>query len=319
MAPKSIFSSLIRLEDGTFSTSYGQFILKSALQPIFRQLPGGGLDIDSFEGLVRPFNGNEPVSPGEFFPQVAREDIESIDSILRTVHILNTGRLDRKHARIFVNFHPGLFRTPSKMRQEVNSMRLAAHEAGMTPDRVVCEISDKAADDTALVVDFTDHMRDIGFRVALDGYGAGDSDIERVKLMKPHYVKFEATWVRDFMRNTAGAALLRVIVNQFMDDGIQPVFEALEEMWQVDLCQELGVPLMQGYVLARPEIAPTSFNERFPELSLSSEIQTSWMAPARQGYDDTHTPQPRTSFDQVPPLEPRNPLRPARTFGKRRN
>ncbi|MDS7597622.1 EAL domain-containing protein [Agrobacterium tumefaciens] len=267
MAQKSIFSSLVREANGTWCTTYRNFSLRSALQPIFRRTDRGPLDIDSFEGLVRPYRGEEAVTPGEFFSLVAQEDIENIDSILRTVHILNTGCLDRSRARIFVNFHPGLFQTPAKMRQEVERMRLAAHEAGMTADRIVCEISEKKASDTRMVADFAYHMHDIGFRVALDDYGAGDSDIERVKLIKPDYVKFEPGWVQEFMSNSAGAALLRLIVSQFRNDGIEPVFEGLESRWQVDLCEELGVVLMQGYVLARPELAPTSFDERFPELS----------------------------------------------------
>ena len=87
MALKSIFSSLVREVDGTWSTAYSTFNLKSALQPIFRRTASGMLDIDSFEGLVRPHRNGEPVTPGEFFSLVAPEDIENIDSILRTIHI----------------------------------------------------------------------------------------------------------------------------------------------------------------------------------------------------------------------------------------
>ena len=307
MAPKSIFSSLVREVDGTWSTAYGTFNLKSALQPIFRRTMNGALDIDPFEGLVRPHRNGEPVTPGEFFSLVAPEDIENIDSILRTIHILNTGRLNRSRARVFVNFHPGLFQTPAKMRQEVERMRLTAHEAGMTADRIVCEISEKKVSDTQMVADFAYHMHDIGFRVALDDYGAGDSDIDRVKLIKPDYVKFEAGWVRDFMQNSAGAALLRVIVSQFRDDGIEPVFEGLETGRQVDICEDLGVLLMQGYVLAKPELAPTSFDARFPELG------SGYFSPSPRSDRSTATPAfPREDR----PAEPHT-LRQTRTFGKR--
>jgi len=307
MAPKSIFSSLVREVDGTWSTAYGTFNLKSALPPIFRRTMNGALDIDSFEGLVRPHRNGEPVTPGEFFSLVAPEDIENIDSILRTIHILNTGRLNRSRARVFVNFHPGLFQTPAKMRQEVERMRLTAHEAGMTADRIVCEISEKKVSDTQMVADFAYHMHDIGFRVALDDYGAGDSDIDRVKLIKPDYVKFEAGWVRDFMQNSAGAALLRVIVSQFRDDGIEPVFEGLETGRQVDICEDLGVLLMQGYVLAKPELAPTSFDARFPELG------SGYFSPSPRSDRSTATPAfPREDR----PAEPHT-LRQTRTFGKR--
>ncbi len=185
-------------------------------------------------------------------------------------------------------------------------MRLAAHEAGMTADRIVCEISEKKASDTQMVADFAYHMHDIGFRVALDDYGAGDSDIDRVKLIKPDYVKFEAGWVRDFMQNSAGAALLRVIVSQFRNDGIEPVFEGLETSWQVELCEELGVLLMQGYVLAKPELAPTTFDARFPELG--SEY---FSAPARS--DRNAAP----AFSREERSTEPHPLRQTRTFGKR--
>lgn len=266
MAPKSIFSNLVRDADGSWATTYPPFTLKSALQPIFRRLSDGRFDIDSFEGLVRPYQSSQLVPPAQLFAQVRPDDIEAIDSILRTIHILNTGALQRSRARIFVNFHPGLFRTPAKMQQEVERMRLSAHEAGMSPDRIVCEVADSSGADTRLVADFAEHMRAMGFRVAIADFGAGDSDIERVKLIKPDYIKFEAAWARNFMRNSAGAALLRVIVRQFVAEGIEPVFEALEEQREIELCVELGVALMQGYALARPELAPTTFNQRFPEL-----------------------------------------------------
>ncbi|MGK6312406.1 EAL domain-containing protein [Neorhizobium sp. DT-125] len=265
MAPRSIFANLVRGENGSFSTVYGPFKLQSALQPIFRSTTGAGLEIEAFEGLVRVSRDGEPISPGDFFPLVSPSDMADTDSILRTIHILNTGRLSRSRGRIFVKFHPGLFRTPHEMRQEVERIKLAGHEAGLGPDRIVCEISEKsdAADD--IVVAFAGHMRAIGFRIAIDDYGAGDSDLARLKRIGPDYVKFDASWVRDFLDNSAGYALLRVIVRQMLDDGIEPIFEGLEEVWQVDLCEELGVPLMQGYALARPEIAPTTFNETFPE------------------------------------------------------
>lgn len=303
MAPKSIFSNLVRNADGSWSTTYAAFTLKSALQPIFRRLSDGRFDIDSFEGLVRPYRLVQLLPPAQLFAQIHPDDIEAIDSILRTIHILNTGALERSRARIFVNFHPGLFRTPAKMQQEVERMRLSAHEAGMAPDRIVCEVADNNGADTRLVADFAGHMRAMGFRVAIANFGAGDSDIERVKLIKPDYIKFEAAWARNFMRNSAGAALLRVIVRQFVGEGIEPIFEALEEEREIELCMDLGVALMQGYALARPELAPTTFNQRFPELLGASRTA---------GFNAASKASPRANAG----LDARGP-KPVKSFGKR--
>ena len=99
-----------------------------------------------------------------------------------------------------------------------------------------------------------------------------------------------------------------VIVRQLQDEGVQPIFERLEETWQVDLCLELGVTLLQGYALARPQIAPTTFNAEFPEMLLPPSSSS---APPVSGPD----------IEAAAPLSlSRNdgPARPARVFGKRR-
>lgn len=304
MKSNSIFSNLVRAENGTFCTSYGRFFVQSALQPIFRRGGTGELAIDSFEGLVRASRDGEPCPPAQFFAAVAKEDMGLIDSMLRTIHILNTGRLGRPGVRLFVNFTPGLYRSEQDIRQETDRIRIATREAGMSPSQIVCEISEKASASQGLPLHLVDQLRDSGFRIAVDDYGAGDSDIERVKELRPDYVKFEANWVRDFMTSSAGAALLRVIVERFTETGIETVFEGLEDLWQVDLCQELGVPLMQGYALARPELAPTTFNERFPEGA---------QAPARR----TEAPPPAFRAAAAEGRRDAGPLRPARTFGRR--
>ncbi len=265
MKQNIIYSHLMREEDGSFSFSYGPFVLYSALQPIFSQDKDGILELQAFEGLVRPTRNGEPVRPAQFFPLVAPQDFAMIDSRCRTLHIANVAQLGREKSRLFVNFHPRVFLTAEAIRDEVIQIRLAAEESGMDPDRIVCEIAQKENDSADMLYRFVRELHKHGFRIAIGDYGAGESDISRVKVMKPEYVKFESSWVKSFMENSAGAALLRVMVRQFHDDGILVIFEGLEEIWQVDLCQDLGVTLMQGYALSQPEIAPTTFNERFPE------------------------------------------------------
>jgi hypothetical protein len=66
-------------------------------------------------------------------------------------------------------------------------------------------------------------------------------------------------------------ALLKLSVQQFIERGITVLFEGLEEEHQITFCNEIGVQLMQGFALARPEIVPTTFGERFPEIDREAE------------------------------------------------
>ena len=50
------------------------------------------------------------------------------------------------------------------------------------------------------------------------------------------------------------------MVTTFADQGIETVFEGIEEGWQLQLAENSGASMVQGYALARPELAPTSFS-----------------------------------------------------------
>ncbi len=261
----SIFSNLRRDDTEAWVADYGPFTLHSALQPIFSQNAEGELTLQAFEGLIRPARNGEFIRPGEFFPLVAPRDRAKIDSLCRSLHIFNTGALNRRSAKLFVNFAPGVFVTDAGIRREVEIIKLATIEAGMGPERIVCEITQKENDSADMLAFFVQELRKHGFRIAIDEYGAEERDVARLNLLRPDYVKFEADWVKEFLENSAGSALLRVMVNQFREQGILAIFEGLEDMRQVDMCNMLDVPLLQGYALARPELAPTHFNADFPE------------------------------------------------------
>lgn len=289
------------LEDGqgVYTTSYGPFVLRSAFQPIFSQDERGHLTIEAFEALIRPSQNNQPVSPGHFFSLVEEEDAVAVDTLCRELHILNMGRLGRKRARLFINFNPGLFDAVANIDAEVDHMVDIALRAGLRPGRIVCEITEQGSGDERVLDRLVSGLRSRLFKIAVDDYGADDSDTRRVDELKPDILKFDAAWVRRFTETSAGMGLLQLMVEQFIERGITVLFEGLEEDHQIDFCQKVGVQLMQGYALARPELAPTSFNDRFPE-QLASEpagrpARAQAIAPPQEdrGHAETRSPAPR--------------------------
>ena len=131
-------------------------------------------------------------------------------------------------------------------------------------------------------------LRAHGFRIAVDDYGAHDSDIERIRALKPDIVKFDAQWITRLMESGPGFALLHAMVANFADQGIVTVFEGIEEGWQLELAERSGASMVQGYVLARPEIAPTSFAQfRQPRDQTAARCarspSTGLSAPSRRG------------------------------------
>ena len=177
-------------------------------------------------------------------------------------------------------------------------MRLVLHEADVDPRRIVCEVTEQKSASSEALHSFVQALRAHGFRIAVDDYGAHDSDIERIRVLKPDIVKFDAQWITRLMESGPGFALLYAMVTNFADQGIETVFEGIEEGWQLELAERSGASMVQGYALARPEIAPTSFAQ-----FRHRENQTSAISPIAETGVRT---------------EPgRRPQAQARSFGKR--
>ncbi len=285
MSRSIAFAHIVRHDDRTATGAWAGYTLMSAFQPIFA-FRDGKLDVVAFEGLIRPFRDGEGVSPAEFFHAVPAGDRMDVETLTRTLHLLNAGPFLPYPALLFVNFDPSLFAEPKATEVALRDMRLTLHEAGIDPARIVCEVTEKRSTSPQSLISFVGALRDHGFRIAVDDYGAEESDLDRVAALDPDIVKFDAQWISRLMDTRPGFALLRVMVEEFASRDIGIVFEGIEERWQLDLAEEAGADMVQGYVLARPELAPECFIHFKPSVDAAYEA----IVRADEGRPDPATP-----------------------------
>ena len=242
---------------------YGCFEMRSAFQPIFR-IGRRTAEIYGFEGLVRVFGvGGKKLSPVRFFPLVQWEDRLEVENLCRELHLRSMTRFEHVDAVLFANFDPSVYEDRLTTEREVAAMQRICREIGIPPSRIVCEITEGRAPSAGALRFLVDQLRGAGHRIALDDYGADDSDAARIDVLNPDIVKFDASWIVRLMETDEGFNLLATMVRQFHERGIETLFEGLEERWQLELAEEMGVRYAQGFVLARPELAPANFAEFF--------------------------------------------------------
>lgn len=299
MSRSIALAHIVRHDDRTATGVWAGYTLMSAFQPIFA-FRGGKLDVAAFEGLIRPFRDGAGVSPAEFFNAIPAGDRMHVETLTRTLHLLNAGPFLPYPALLFVNFDPSVFAERKLTEAALRDMRLTLHEAGIDPGRIVCEVTEKRSTSEQALLAFVGALRDHGFRIAVDDYGAEESDMERVAALRPDIVKFDAQWIPRLMETRPGFALLRVMVQEFASRGIGIVFEGIEEHWQLDLAERAGADMVQGYVLARPELAPECFTDFKPS------VGTAYAAIAQAAGEGPDLPTPG------------RPGGAQRTFGRRR-
>ncbi len=198
--------------------------------------------------------------PGVFFAAIDAAERLQVETLTRTLHLLNAAAFLPRQASIFINFDPSVFIDRSVSEHALRDMRQVLAETGIDPRRIVCEITEKKPPSETALFEFVGVLKASGLRIAVDDFGSDESDIKRIRDIKPDIVKFDAHWISRLMESGAGFALLKEMVAKFEEKGIRTVFEGLEESWQLQLAERSGASMVQGFALALPEIVPANFD-----------------------------------------------------------
>ncbi len=151
---------------------------------------------------------------------------------------------------VFINFMPGSIYDPAVcLRTTVQ----AAKENNLAPERVVFEIVEsQRIDDLNHLRGIVNFYRDAGFRIALDDFGAGHSNLETFIALNPDFVKLDKVLTSNLTPNDDRLAMVKAVTRTFHGAGIKVIAEGIETEENARIVTDCGVDRMQGYYFARP-------------------------------------------------------------------
>ncbi|KQZ87153.1 diguanylate phosphodiesterase [Mesorhizobium sp. Root157] len=252
----AIFADEIGIEYGV----YGEFRLRSAYQPIFAPFEGS-LKPVAVEALIEPHKVGAAISSSVFFDGVAAKDRLFVETMCRTLHLRNFRNIGVGELDLFFNFHPGVNDHPGRVLSELRLMMGGLEDAELHPGMMVCEITEHAAPNDKVLAAIVHEMRRNGLRIAVDDFGAGHSTEERLKLIEPDIVKIDGPWFALLCRFPAAERLFKSLVSLLHDRGTKILVEGIEQPEQLRVALDGGADLLQGFLLGRPALAGTIFDE----------------------------------------------------------
>ena len=146
-------------------------------------------------------------------------------------------------------------------------------ELALGPDTlegIVIEITehDAVQDYARLSARLADY-RGRGAKVAIDDAGAGHASMRHVTQLNPDYIKIDRSLIHDIHLDVAKQAIVGSMVS--LEDKLHSrvVAEGIETTDELRALRTLGVPLGQGYLLARPhrKATPAPWSSALLELS----------------------------------------------------
>lgn len=277
---------------GVMRAGFGDYRLNSAFQPIFSFAHARTVGC---EALVRACDASQAaVSPDRLFASVRRpRDLELLDGLCRTVHLANFASLNLD-GWLFLNVDPGTLRGAGHgalfFDQLIDTLSVAR-------ERVVVEILEKRIPDEQVLTDSVELYRSFGCLIALDDFGVGQSNFDRIWRLAPEIVKLDRQLLAHAIANQRVRRSLPNLVKLLHQAGCTVLAEGVEREDEALLAVDAGVDLAQGFFFARPQPMPERGQPRLdvaldphPRLNaatlrLASQHQAR-LAPYRAGFQD---------------------------------
>jgi EAL domain-containing protein (putative c-di-GMP-specific phosphodiesterase class I) len=179
----------------------------------------------------------------------------ALDTICRTAIVARAASLP-PDALLFLNVSP---QTLEHGVLAGDTLVAAVAAAGLAPERVVLEITERSLAQLPAVVREALRLRGLGFRLALDDVGAGNAGLEMLSQVPVDFIKVDRAVVAQAATDTTADAVLAAVVAFAAKTGSRVVAEGIETVAMVEHVRGAGVACAQGYLLGRPDaaLAPT--------------------------------------------------------------
>lgn len=202
------------------------------------------------EALVRGADGS---GAGAVLAQVSDTNRYGFDQLCRSTAIEQAAALDltADGASLSINFLPNAVYEP---RACIRVTLDAAMRTGLPTSAIIFEFTESESIDTDHLLNILRSYRAMGFRTAIDDFGAGYAGLGLLTKFQPDIVKLDMGLVRGIDTDPVRRIIVRNTLATLTELGIQPVCEGIETVREYEALRDLGVTLMQGYLFARPTV-----------------------------------------------------------------
>ena len=151
-------------------------------------------------------------------------------------------------------------------------------EYDVSAEKLILEITESAImldpDGASRVVQA---LADMGVRLSIDDFGSGYSSLAYLRHLPVRELKIDQSFVQGMHKNDEDLVIVRSTIDLAHNLGLEVVAEGIELARHIEMLQELGCDLGQGFHIGRPMLA-----EKLPKWLAKGEWREAVARPAAE-------------------------------------
>ena len=239
---------------------FHQFTLSSVYQPI---VSFTHQRIVGYEALARASCNTEKITPNALFDlaETLGESPE-LDRLCRAIHISNF-KQTKDPSWLFLNVDSQIVNCPQLSVEFINR---ALHQYDLSPNQIVLEIVENKVQNDKKLSEFVERYKSLGFRIAIDDFGKGESNFDRIWRVAPHIVKLDRSMLIHAEHHNKARGVLKGLVSLLRQSGCLVLIEGVETEKQVEIALDADADMFQGFYFAKPSVSLATNKRMTPHL-----------------------------------------------------
>jgi EAL domain-containing protein (putative c-di-GMP-specific phosphodiesterase class I) len=149
-----------------------------------------------------------------------------------------------------INFLPNAIYRPEVC---IRSTLQAAERYGFPVERIIFEtVEGEQVSDGKWLAEILSEYKRIGFKTAIDDFGAGFAGLNLLADFHPDIVKLDMALIRGIDHSRSRRAIVAGVISMCDELDIEVIAEGIETADEARCLSDLGIRLMQGYWFGRP-------------------------------------------------------------------
>jgi diguanylate cyclase (GGDEF)-like protein len=203
--------------------------------------------VEKYECLARIVEHDTPISPFYFIEPACIAGM--VTDITRRMILKSFEKFSNSTKEFSINI------TDDDLKEEYLEEYLISQckEQSIKPHQVVLEVLENISDyDASHAINQMDRLKELGFQIAIDDFGAESSNFARVQKMSVDYIKIDGGFIKDIVQNKNSLIIVKTIIYYAKSSNIKTIAEYVHNKETYDVVKELGIDYVQGYYLSEP-------------------------------------------------------------------